>query len=58
VELASQNLDRLTYEDKRLALEALAIKVWTEGDNVAIDGTIPVSEDGTLVSMTSGYHEK
>ncbi|MFC2068246.1 hypothetical protein ACFLTP_04490 [Chloroflexota bacterium] len=52
-ELARQNLDRLTYEDKRLALEALAIKVWIEGDAVTVGGTIPILKEGTLVSMTS-----
>ncbi|MFC1870860.1 recombinase family protein [Chloroflexota bacterium] len=51
--LATRNLDELTYDDKRLALEAMAIKVWIEGDNVTVDGAIPVFEEGTLVSMTS-----
>lgn len=32
--IISQNLDSLSYEEKRLALEALNIKVWVDGYNL------------------------
>jgi hypothetical protein len=36
------NLGNLSFEEKRLFLEALKIKVLIDGDNVAIQGSIPV----------------
>jgi site-specific DNA recombinase len=50
-ELARQNLGDLTFENKRLALEALQIKVWVDGSSVNIEGAIPIPE-GDIVSMT------
>ncbi len=47
-----QNLGELTFEDKRLALEALSIKVWVDGDNLEIEGAIPIVEDD-IQSITS-----
>ncbi len=47
-----QNLGELTFEDKRLALEALSIKVWVDGDNREIEGAIPIVEDD-IQSITS-----
>jgi len=44
-ELVRQNLGNFTFEDKRLALEALQVKVWVDGDNVNIEGAIPVGEE-------------
>ncbi|GAH75775.1 unnamed protein product, partial [marine sediment metagenome] len=44
-ELVRQNLKDFTFEDKRLALEALQVKVWVNGNNVNIEGVIPVGED-------------
>ena len=32
-ELVRQNLGEFTFEDRRLALEALIIKVWVDGNN-------------------------
>jgi len=41
-----QNLGEYTFEGKRLALEALQIKVWIDGDSEPIvEGTIPISRD-------------
>jgi len=33
-----------TFEDKQLALEALNIKVYIDGDNIDIQGAIPVDD--------------
>ena len=39
-----QNLGEFTFEDKRLALEALQLKVWVDGDDEPImEGAIPIS---------------
>ena len=40
-----QNLGEFTFEDKRLALEALQLKVWVDGDDEPImEGAIPIPE--------------
>ena len=44
-ELARQNLRNFTFNDKRLALEALQVKVWIEGNAVNIEGAIPIAEE-------------
>ena len=31
-----------TFEDKQLALEALSIKVYIDGDNIDIQGVVPI----------------
>ncbi|GAJ24209.1 unnamed protein product, partial [marine sediment metagenome] len=51
-ELVRQNLGDFTFEDKRLALEALQVKVCVDGNNVNIEGAIPMGEDD-IVSATS-----
>jgi site-specific DNA recombinase len=43
-ELAAENLERFTFENKRLALEILKVKVWIDGDQVTIEGILPVPE--------------
>jgi len=45
VELMRDKLSALDYEAKRLALDMLNIKVWLDGYNVEITGTLPVSDD-------------
>ncbi len=50
-ELVRQNLGDFTFDDKRLALEALQIKVWVDGNNVEIEGAIPIAGDD-IVSAT------
>ena len=54
-QLVRENLKGLSFEDKRLALEALQIKVGIDGDNVEVTGAIPMPEDD-IVSMQSGWH--
>jgi site-specific DNA recombinase len=41
-ELARRNLSNFTYADKRLALEALQIRVLVDGDVVSMTGAIPI----------------
>ena len=43
-ELATENLERLTSDNKRLALEALKVKVWVDGEEVTIEGMLPIPE--------------
>ena len=50
-ELAATNIKNFGFREKRLALEALQIKVWLDGFHIAIKGVIPAS--GQLVSMPS-----
>lgn len=50
--LVASGLESLGPEEKRLALDALNIKVWIDGDSVAIDGFIPVT-DAAIVSPHS-----
>lgn len=54
-QLAKENLKGLSFDDKTLALEALQIKVWIDGDSVEITGAIPMPEDD-IVTMQSGWH--
>ncbi|MFC1982699.1 hypothetical protein ACFLV5_02815 [Chloroflexota bacterium] len=51
-EVVRQNLDEFTFEDKRLALEALSIKIWVDGNNLEIEGAIPIAADD-IQSITS-----
>ena len=51
-QLIKRNLGSLSFEDKRLALEALQIKVWVDDSNVNIEGVIPIPE-GQIMSMPS-----
>ncbi|GAI86655.1 unnamed protein product, partial [marine sediment metagenome] len=42
-DLVRQNLGDFTFEDKRLALEALQIRVRLDGNNINIEGAIPIA---------------
>ncbi len=50
-ELVRQNLGEFTFEDKRLALEALQLKVWVDGNDINVEGAIPIAGDD-IVSAT------
>jgi DNA repair exonuclease SbcCD ATPase subunit len=50
-ELVRQNLRDFTFDDKRLALEALSIKVFVDGNSINIEGAIPIAGDD-IVSAT------
>jgi site-specific DNA recombinase len=41
-ELARKNLISFTDGERRMALEALSIKVWVDGDSITIEGLVPV----------------
>ena len=53
--LASENLESFTYEDKRLALEALKIRVVINGDKITVHGSIPKIESN-IVSLPPGWN--
>jgi hypothetical protein len=42
--LASTNIDKFDYEQKRLALQALQVKVWIDGEAITIEGAVPQTE--------------
>jgi len=46
-QLASENLANFTYADKRLALEALRIEVWIDGEDISIPGAVPTCDIAT-----------
>jgi site-specific DNA recombinase len=50
--IVKANLDELTLDSKRMALEALGIKVWLDNERVMIEGTIPVAY-GAIASTPS-----
>ena len=52
-EVMKKSLGNLTFEDKRLFLDALGIKVWIKGDEVVIEGLIPMGEVCAFDSVTS-----
>ena len=52
-ELVSKNFTELSFENKRLALEVLNIKVWVNGENIRIEGAIPI---GAIVTTQSLPH--
>ncbi len=56
-EMIKKSLGNLTFEDKRLALDALGIKVWVKGDEIVIEGLIPIGEECAFDSVTSRYSE-
>jgi len=47
----SQNLDKCTFKDKRLALDTLDVKVITTPDRVEVQGVIPI--DLVTIEQTS-----
>jgi len=52
-EIVTRNLGSLTYEAKRLALEALDIKVWIKKDELTMEGSIPMPDDLSNLTVTS-----
>lgn len=47
-EIARQNLGDFSFDDKRLAFEALQLKVWVDGDKITIEGLIPMPDSELL----------
>ena len=48
--LIKENIKLLSFDNKRLALEALEIKVWVDDNNVEIAGSIPMNDIASTVS--------
>ena len=42
--LVVQNLESLTFDEKRFALNALRVQVWIDGDSIVIEGNLPKPE--------------
>lgn len=51
--LAGEKVMAFTYEDKRLALEALQIRIVVDGDKISLHGAIPMAE-GNIASTRLG----
>ncbi len=49
--------DNLTHEDKRLAIKALDIKVWIKHDELIMEGSIPMPDDLSNLTVTSSCSE-
>ncbi len=45
--LVMNNLKEFSFEEKRLALQALGIKVWLNGQDIEVAGSIPVGAVAT-----------
>ena len=45
----------MSFENERLALEALNIKIWVDGENLKIEGFLP-SNSGSIVTTQSPLH--
>lgn len=54
-ELIGKNLRNASFEDKRLALQALRIKVWIDDASVSIEGAISIPES-QVAPTPSGWH--
>lgn len=52
-EMVSRKLGSLTYEDKRLAMKALDIKVWIKHYELTMESVIPILDDLSNLSVTS-----
>ncbi|MFC1972329.1 recombinase family protein [Chloroflexota bacterium] len=52
VQFMRERISLLDFEAKRMALDMLNVKVWLDGQNVEITGTIPVS-DGVIATTSS-----
>ena len=48
--LMAKNLEALTFDEKRFALNALNIQVWIDGNSITIEGTLPKT-DGVIASQ-------
>jgi hypothetical protein len=53
--IVNRNLGNLTYETKRLVLEALDIKVWIKNKELIMEGSIPIPDDLSNLNITSRY---
>ena len=56
-DILSKSLGNLTYKDKRLAIEALEIKVWINHNGLIMEGSIPIPDDLSNLSIISKCSE-
>ncbi len=52
IQLVREKLTALDFDMKRLALDMLNIKIWLDGPNVEITGTIPVEESDVVTTSS------
>jgi len=52
VQLAREKISNLDFDAKRMAIDMLDIKIWLDGDNIEVNGILPVTDD-VNVSMQS-----
>lgn len=50
--LIKDNIEGLSFTEKRLALEAAQIKVWVDGESIDVEGAIPIVK-GDFVNVSS-----
>ena len=50
--LVADNINSLSFEQKRFALEVLQVRVMIDGDNIALHGAVPI-EELSIVSTQS-----
>ena len=50
-----QNAKNLSFKNKRVVLEALQLKAWVDGHDIAIEGAIPLAV-GQIENPQSGWH--
>ena len=51
-ELVRRNLSEFSFEDKRLTLEALQLKVYVDGCSLSIEGAVPIIKDDVVSSLS------
>lgn len=57
-ELVAMNLHTLSYEDKRLALGALQVKVLADGDAITMKGVIPIPMGVSAATPSLSVHPR
>lgn len=55
-EVVANNLKTINFEEKRLILQALQVRVSIDGDNINLCGAIPLQTVGHIVDSTSRWH--
>ena len=56
IQYIREKLTTLDFDMKRLALDMLNIKVWLDGQNVEIAGTMPVSDTHIVTTQSLSAH--
>ncbi len=54
--IVASNLKSLSFEEKRLALQALQVKVSIDGDSINLQGAIPLEVVGHTANIASGFN--